>query len=435
MMKRAWRLEKIKYYPKVLLVGNEPLNFVQGYGITISNLFKTWPVDKLMCVYNKDIAPDFTICKTQIKIDDLSKAREKIEERRMPRKIGINRIDKLLKRLISILFMRDTFEIGRFKRYFIHNALQRTLIDFKPDIIFCSVTSLKEIYVIVDVYKLLNAPIVLFIVDDWIDNVSISTDIINSYLALKTRKKLSWLINQATLCLGIGNDMCLEYGKRYGVEFIPFQNCPESLMWLRHGRKDWNVSVPFLFIFTGAVYHSCNIESILDFAHAIDSLNSSNKGSYLFEIHTQSNLVFELSQVFANYEGCFVKSIKSDQQYMAKLYGSADALILPFDFNDKAKRASRFSMPTKLPVYLLSGSPIFAYGPSSTVSIKYVEDNKCAFCVMDKVTVEELSKKIELFRNNTLLRESIAKQAQKMGKQLSAEVVRPKFLKQLNLIR
>jgi len=416
-------------YPKVLLFGNEPFNYTQGYGITVSNLFRNWPTQNLMCLYIKNIVPDYKVCNKQIRITDsmqnkdiLSKQRSKCNEESTYHNQTDNQLFMNLKKITKRFLNREKLGIGNVARYPMSKTLIEEVSTYNPDIIFSSITSLKEINFLKDIIKLIKVPVVLYIVDDWISNLSIGNNIFQNYWIRKTKSELTKVIEEATLCFGIGPDMCVEYNNRYGVEFFPVQNCPESSIWIENGRSDWSCSIPFRFIFTGGIYNSCNAESILEFARAISSLNGSSIPKFIFEIHTQQQHVDKWSNLLEGFNGCLVFEAKANQSYMAKLYGSADALLLPFDFDDKAKKASKFSMPTKLPVYLLSGAPVFGYGPQSTASLKYIKDRNCGYCIKERQSEEKLAEHIELFYNNITLREEIASKAQKVGKMLSAEV-------------
>ncbi len=415
-------------HPRVLLVGNEPFNYTQGYGITISNLFNNWSSDNLLCLYISDVEPDYTVCKVQIRIFDSCRTREF--------STGCHQISQCTKRKLSQFVAEKFFKfLNRFgycQKYNLNISLKERLVLFKPDLIFCSVTSLKEIKLVSDIGDLLGVPLVLYIVDDWIKNAIVTRKLYDGFRARRTSRELSKLIQRSRLNLVIGSDMSLVYERRYGVHFFPFQNCPESSLWIKHGRIDRSPSSPFRFLFTGGIYDSCNAKVILEFAQAIDFLNRIDEQKFVFEIHTQNQHVEKWSKILSGYKGCFAYKVKSNQKYMAKLYGSADALLLPFDFDDKARKASKYSMPTKLPVYLLSGAPIFGYGPIEIASIKFIQEHKCGFCLQKETSIKNLAESIEQFSRNTESREEYACNARNIGKELSAEVVRPRFLSILN---
>jgi glycosyltransferase involved in cell wall biosynthesis len=51
----------------------------------------------------------------------------------------------------------------------------------------------------------------------------------------------------------------------------------------------------------------------------------------------------------------------------------ADVLLLPVNFETSAIRMVRYSMPTKVPEYLVSGVPILLYGPAGIAQVAYAE--------------------------------------------------------------
>jgi glycosyltransferase involved in cell wall biosynthesis len=59
----------------------------------------------------------------------------------------------------------------------------------------------------------------------------------------------------------------------------------------------------------------------------------------------------------------------------------ADALLLPVNFDAATVRYIRYSMPTKVPAYLFSGTPILAYGPAQVAQIRYAKECDWALVV------------------------------------------------------
>src|SRR5262249_13546291 len=50
---------------------------------------------------------------------------------------------------------------------------------------------------------------------------------------------------------------------------------------------------------------------------------------------------------------------------------AADLLLLPVNFDERSKRYIGFSMPTKVPEYMLSGTPVLVYGPPDMAQVDY----------------------------------------------------------------
>jgi len=62
--------------------------------------------------------------------------------------------------------------------------------------------------------------------------------------------------------------------------------------------------------------------------------------------------------------------ITEDDVFFARL-AAADALLLPVNFDADSVRMIRYSMPTKVPAYLLSGTPTLVYGPAGVAQVDY----------------------------------------------------------------
>jgi hypothetical protein len=62
--------------------------------------------------------------------------------------------------------------------------------------------------------------------------------------------------------------------------------------------------------------------------------------------------------------------LSDDDSYFHSL-AAADILLLPVNFDAHSVRYIRLSMPTKVPSYLVSGTPILVYGPSGTAQVDY----------------------------------------------------------------
>ena len=48
-----------------------------------------------------------------------------------------------------------------------------------------------------------------------------------------------------------------------------------------------------------------------------------------------------------------------------------DLLVPPVNFDHRSIQYIRYSMPTKVPAYLASGTPILVYGPTSVAQVDY----------------------------------------------------------------
>ena len=118
---------------------------------------------------------------------------------------------------------------------------------------------------------------------------------------------------------------------------------------------------------------------------------------------------------------------------MPELIASYDLLILPLDFDRDGIRFTRFSIPTKLSEYMISGVPILIYADNKTALARYALNAGCAYVVTNNDSETLKSAIRELFLNSSL-RKQLAEKAKKVVLQNdNAEIVKENFRKCLTI--
>jgi glycosyltransferase involved in cell wall biosynthesis len=83
-----------------------------------------------------------------------------------------------------------------------------------------------------------------------------------------------------------------------------------------------------------------------------------------FEIHAPAFLAARhRSRLEISPAVSVIDATDDDDAFFALIRG-ADLLLLPVNFDAASVRFIRHSMPTKIPAYLASGTPVLVYGPS-----------------------------------------------------------------------
>lgn len=430
-------------YKKVLVFSGEPFNRITGFGITINNLFKDWPSNSIANVYyNSTIKYDDTICEKSYKLGS-SEYKSSLLYSVMALVVKFIIIIKFIPRYCLRRLSKNTqslhnksfgFNFMHFKRYFLSDAFIKWLEEFRPDIIYCIVVNLSDIVFVQSLVRKTDAKLVVHILDDWIGNIDKNSDLLNKLTSVIIDTSVKKLFNDASLLFCIGEAMCGEYAEKYGKVFYPFQNCPDTDVWLRHSRKEWLSRDYFDFVFTGAIYDNFNKESILDFVKALHKLNASCNLKFRLTIYTFNDNHDFISTKYLS--SCVdVKKVPDGDDEIAKIYGNADSLLLPFDFNESSVNLSRLSMPTKLPTYMLSSTPIFVLGPLSCCAVRFLHENAAAYIVNEIISNEYLENKILEFADNATLRRSLAMTAQQVAiNNFSAKAVRPHFVAKLRAL-
>ncbi|HNJ96155.1 MAG TPA: hypothetical protein PLS65_15350, partial [Ferruginibacter sp.] len=92
---------------------------------------------------------------------------------------------------------------------------------------------------------------------------------------------------------------------------------------------------------------------------------------------------------------------------LPRVFAEADFLYLPYDFSEESIRFIKYSMPTKAPEYMVSGTPIIVFGPGETALVDDAVQNKWAVTVTENNTklladaVASVIKDIELRKQIT----------------------------------
>ena len=437
-------LEQSTDFPRVLVVGPEPFNYEWGVGITISNLFTGWPKDRLACLHPTGIPPDDTICEHHYGFDSRN-----LEWPLVPRLLtgvfnkdragssangtsvsssansspsmkGASRMGGRIKQALG------GSGVGCLRRVRLSEDVKDWVVKYQPDLIYCSVTNLTDIEWVLSVAKLTQAAIVTHTLDDWIVVPCPNENVFQQMFRRYTHLRLRRLYRQSSVCLAIGEEMSRVYLKRYGIEFLPFFNCPDAEYGIRLGKREWRTKKPFRFVFSGGVYRHGNHVSLVRFAEAIELVHGSE--ACTLEIYCAKAAMDYLGPMLQGLESSTVHLHSKDTETAAKLRRDADALVLTLDFGEGLQSPVALSMPTRLTPFLLSGTPIFALVPSDTALGRFCRERQTAFLVDEWMNVSGLAQRIKEFMGNEDRRKKFGLTAQHVAvAELAGEVVRPRF--------
>jgi glycosyltransferase involved in cell wall biosynthesis len=434
-------------YPKVLIIG-APFNKVNGGGITMSNLFRDWPLEKLALASNDNILlkADFSSCNNyyQLGYNDklhpfpLSIVLPKIKCGPVSQHINSTLTDqnqqsggkhKRIYRLIyKILTVTGLFNI--FYSMKITDGFRKWLLDFSPDIIYCQLASLVAIRLVNDVQDYLKKPVAIHIMDDWPMTIN-KVSILFFYWKRKTDSEFYDLISKSKVLLSISQGMSDEYKKRYNRIFDPFHNPVTIDNWLPYSKTNWEIKNDFKVLYTGRV-GVANSKSIFLIAKVIHDLNM--KGSnILLDIYTP-DYQSKQSKRINSLTGINVKKTV-ENKFMPKLLADYDLLLLPLDFDDYSVQFAQLSMPTKASEYMISGTPVLVFADSSTFLAKHANDWRWAYVVSEN-SEKMLTDAIILLKTNIELRSRIAKSAILYAtKYEDSRIINEEFRRCLNLER
>ena len=416
--------------PKVLIYG-ETFKKIGGGGITLNTLFGAWPAANIFML-NDRFAETSEVHFTQYyQIGHL-------ENKSLIHKLGfktgnksgpiiINKIKlektitfqgnslfksslyfKLKEIFILILNTLGIYEI--FFQQNVSNELLQWIKAIKPDIIYFQPSTIQNIKFLNELHNITKIPYVIHVMDNFLE--------INTHIKeLKGKNKLlvhqiiEELIKKSNLCLGICDEMSAQYGKRFNRVFYSFQHAVDNKFWYKNYivRRD---PEPFVILYAGRISMG-TINSLFLLAKSIDNCNSDHACNFEFQIQTTS-LVPNLLRKFSRYK-CVNIHNAVPYNSLPERYTDADLLVLPMDFDKKSLNYIKYSMPTKVPEYLISGVPIFVLANEITALYKYAKSENWAFLnATEKGT--DIEKLLIEIRNSYSKRVEISEIAKSVGK-------------------
>jgi glycosyltransferase involved in cell wall biosynthesis len=426
-------------YPKILILGN-PFNNKTGGGITMSNLFKGWPKDRLALasVANLLFEADTSLCKKYFQLGyngklhpfPLSIVLPKVPcgpfevpdspQSKNQSHVQIpGRYKKVYNKVMPILsFLGLTNFLYKIK---ITSEFKNWLAEFNPDLIYSQLGSLSLIRHVSDVADILKKPVALHFMDDWISILN-RPGLLYWYWKRTTDTELKILIERSSVLMSIGEAMSEEYYHRYKREFIPFHNPIEIDEWIQYRKTEQSVNDKFTILYAGRIGLGMK-NSVIDVANVVQELSDENN-DIVFEIQT-SDLDELKGLISFNEHIIWIKPTSYSE--LPKRFSRADLLLLPVDFDSKSKKFLRFSFQTKISEYMISGTPVLVYGPEGISTTKFAIKGKWAFVVTERDKIALKTAILEL-KSNAGLRKSLGERGKFLAlNNENASLVREQF--------
>lgn len=415
---------KPEKYPRLLIVSSSAFNPLSGGGITFTNLFRGWPKDRIATAHSDRIPVTHDVCdkyyflgkkefqwKFPFSLVNFFSGQDKVGD--ILRKANFSEKGKSLKAGLFRLTQRIIkFIVGEEMpvKTSISNELRNWISEFKPQIIYTILGSLPYIRLVRKIAGEFNIPIIVHMMDDW-PEVIYRNGIFGPYLRRRMKKELQQIINESAARLGICDAMSAAYSKRYKRHFEgAFHNALDVKTWEQKTRKEWIRKSPFSILYAGALMTNSQLGSIRDVADAVAFLHKEGE-DIEFRIYAPWYAA-RPNKSGLEREGCVSVHEMPEKMDVSDLFAGADLLLLPVNFDKASVAYIKYSMPTKVPAYMFSGTPTLAYGPKEVASIQYAQ--KWAYCVI-KRNENELKDAIKKMASDEKLRRDYALKAQKIA--------------------
>ena len=410
--------------PKILIIG-QPFNNDTGGGITLSNLFKGWDRDKLAVACSGYLLLDninTEVCNTYYQLG-YKEHKWNFPFNYLQRKYSSGLVQFSEKKIQNLTIKKSKFRISIIMKLFypvleylgLYNILNKTTLsadfcnwldEYNPDIIYDQTTSRGGILFCLSVESYLKKPLVFHMMDDWPSTLNLK-GLFKNYWHRKIDNEFRILLDRATILMGISEEMANEYKRRYNKTFITFHNPIDIDFWKKKQRNNYELNENPTILYAGRI--GLGIDKSLELiAMAIQKINEDLRLSIKFIVQTQEKPMW-----INNYKNVIHNSFVSYDD-LPKVFSGSDLLVLPYDFSPISIKYIRFSMPTKAPEYMITGTPIIIFAPEETAVVKYAKKYDWAKVITEN-NIEAVTVAIKQLIENKDLREQYAKNAIKMA--------------------
>ncbi len=413
-------------YPKILIIGQD-FNLTTGGGITLSALFKEWPGNCIAVANPRIEIETVERCEKTYRLGYSERKRPwpfNIGQRRI--RSGAVEIKKetnrksdhqenggeggSLKPVVNMAYKIIHFSglypfIYRMK---VSEEFLQWVKEYDPDIIYTQLSSIDYMQFVTKLVKKTKLPLAIHIMDDWPATLE-QPGLLFYYWKRRIDRMFRSLLNYSHVRMSICSQMSEEYFDRYKLDFIPFHNTVDVGKWFGVAKSNWGWEQRFTILYAGRIGRGTS-ESILTVAQAVEKLAEQGL-RVTFQLQTK-----ELPQKFAVAVKHLKHTVKNDfidYEKLPEKFSSVDLLILPMDFDQYNLKFIRLSMPTKVPEYLASGTPVLVFAPGETALAKYASDSKWGYVVSENC-VDALAASIKHLYDHIELREKLGRTGMKM---------------------
>ena len=274
------------------------------------------------------------------------------------------------------------------------------------------------------VQKRLGIPMVSHFMDDYV--VYPQRTLYKRFLIHIYRKT----IRRSSMCYSIGKEMAIEYGNFFGKSFSPIMNI---VPWKNRNPKEEDDILRISYF--GSLYYN-RIDAILKFADFLrNKVDPFLKKQYVIQIFSSSELT---EQQYAKMEelGILNKGFVKGEEF-AKEMENTDIYLHVESGDSVYRRLTKLCVSTKIPEYLISYRPSFAFGPTDLASIKVFSEIDNRMVVSDELenATQETIDNITSIINSKGVRDEIAEKCYQYAcKNFLIEKVATSFRKDIKTV-
>ena len=387
-------------FPKVLLIVKNRVNTVDSSSMALRNWFSDWPKDSIAQIYSNDSTfnQENPFIENGYRIDFrdrnlgifFSFLKSKTEKKHVPllavRSNGNSLKVNILKCFSDIVIKSGIWEIIFAPK--ISQDLKRWILDYKPDVLFVQGADISFMKLPLMINKEFGIPICFNIADDWVEHIY-KNGFLSDYMMMVTRSTFKELLNISALNYVIGEQMKLEYMKRYNKPFSTLMQCadPQKYNIQLDNDPSWKDNV-IKILYSGSLALN-RWKAIIDLSKAVQRLN---KKGMRFEINVYSNFMPDEAADLFTLDEVNIYSAVPDNK-MPQLLAESHILFLPESFDDEYREYIKYSVSTKCHLYMMASRIVLAYGPPDVSTISYAKSDQWA-AVVDQQSIDLLEEEL-----------------------------------------
>jgi glycosyltransferase involved in cell wall biosynthesis len=359
--------------PRVLFITPAAFNHVSGGGITFSNLFRGWPRDRIATAHNDATQVTTDICRHYYRLGGreianwpvLARLRSSSSNAAVEASAGTGGATPGAFRWGKNAVFGD----GLPERGILSPSLAAWIEEFRPDVIYTILGGIGMMELVDQVQRRFGLPLVVHFMDDW-QSAIYRGGLLSILQRRRMRALIARLVAAATVRLGICDAMCAVYSERFGRPFQSFQNTVDVARWSPLAKRDIAAGRPVRLLYAGSVLGFAQAASLVECCEAVAALRREGF-PIMLDIYGPPAHTAPLRDRLPRDEAIRLHDVLSDDDSYFRSLAAADILLLPVNFDAHSVRYIRLSMPTKVPSYLVSGTPILVYGPTGTAQVDY----------------------------------------------------------------
>ena len=370
--------------PRPLVINGDPFNRKTPTGITLCNLFAGWDKSSIAQIYTFPVEPDLSICdlnwkltRSQFPLMSLARLGRQILK-------GVTRRNTCMQELPQVTVKAKVADRPLLSAWAdiiplqIDAELLAWVEEFEPTLIYTNLTNIR----IMTMVKLLSEkfclPVVPHFMDDWPAtryNIGLAAAIPRQIQLSRMRS----ILLRSPAGMVISTAMAQEYQIKYGLCFEPFMNCVDfdNLSLLPSPNQDTGIR----FAYVGGL-HLNRWQSLLEIGNALAVVKNEGISVELVIFAPSADIDLYGNILTASPVISIGGSLQADE--VMPMLQKFDVMVHIESFDNSDRLFTRLSISTKIPQYMASGRPIFAYGPPEVASCRYVSESECGLVVSQR---------------------------------------------------